>query len=373
MPARAVRPAATEGRPDAEDRDERVVTKQVLAIAALALVTAGIPAWMTARQVELGNTWDRYTLGGMFGAALLVVGAMRALRLSGRATLCVFVVLVGASAAFHVQTASTYADDWRAQSELISQMHWRAPGLAPDTPILLDPGELIDARGYALTAAIADSYGLRLGPNGEMPFWVFLPSDFESAATGASGLPVSGLAERNFTTSLDPQKFVVMVKPEDGCLRVLDPARRETWPSSRVATAEGRRSRPDRAIATPTPDPGGTDGMDGIETVPEAARGWCHAYETVERALADNDVAQARRIADAARREGLAPTLGEEWLPLAEAYLRDGDAASAASILTTAAAMPGTGQALCTFADRVGNDQSLPAASRDAAERACRR
>jgi hypothetical protein len=354
-------------RPAGEEAGERVVTKQILAIAALALVTAGIPAWMTARQVELGNTWDRYTLGGMFGAALLVVGTMRALRLSARATLCVFVVLVGASTAFHVQTSSTYADDWVAQSELISQLHWRAPTLARDTPILLDPGPLIDARGYSLTAAIADSYGLHLGPNGEMPLWVFLPGDFEAATSSPSGLPVGGLAERNFTTSLDPEKFVVMVKPERGCLRVLDPKRPETWPSSRMGDAEGRRSRPDRAIVAPA------ERTDRLETIPEAEHGWCHSYETVERALADGDVAGARRIADAARQQGLAPALGEEWLPFAEAYLRDGDAATAASILTTAAAMPGTGQALCTFADRIADDQSLPASAREVAERSCRR
>lgn len=369
--ARGARLAGKAAPPSANDR---LVTRQILVLAGVGLLGAGIPAWLTARQVELGTTWDRYTLGGMLGAALLVVGTMRALQLTGRATVAVFAVMIGFSSAFLVQTASTYADDWASQRELFTQLQARIPHIKAGSSILLDPGPLIDARGYSMTATAADTMGYRLGAQGEMPFWIFVPEDFEKAPPTSTGLPPGGLPERNFTTRDDPAQFVVVAKPPTGCLRVLDPARPELWPASRIPLAEVPRSRPGSVIERPA-----RRDMTEPSVFGDRAPDWCTAFETVDGALADGDLDRARSIAEDTMRRRLTPAAGEEWIPFAETFLRMGDTNRARELLDRAAAAPGTNRSLCAFADRVasngpdGTDAEFDADAAAVASSVCQR
>jgi hypothetical protein len=213
--------------------------------------------------------------------------------------------------------------------------------------VLLDPGPLIDARDYSMTVETADILGVPIGPAGEVPFWVFVPTTYEKAK-----LPAGGVPERGFPTRDDPSRTMVVVKPPKGCLRVLDPERPELWPANRVAASRAAATDPARVIGDAPAVPGREPALG-----PEPEHGWCHAYETIELALSRGDLAGARSIADDALRAQLGPEVGEEWIAVAEALLRTGDPSRAATLLTTAVLTDaGAAGPVCRFTARVGTD-----------------
>jgi hypothetical protein len=144
---------------------------------------------------------------------------------------------------------------------------------------------------------------------------------------------------------------MVVVKPDKGCLRVLDPERPELWPADRVATSRAAGTDPTRVIGEP-PAVAGREPALG----PEPDHGWCHAYETIELAVSRGDLAGARTIADGALQAQLTPEVGEEWIPFAEALLRTGGTDDAAHVLASVVADPGARTSLCAFVARVAAD-----------------
>jgi len=72
--------------------------------------------------------------------------------------------LVSLAAGKQYLTSHVYQQDWATQKEMFWQMTWRAPGLKPDTVVLLNEGALNYYADNSLSAALNPPANLSAGP-----------------------------------------------------------------------------------------------------------------------------------------------------------------------------------------------------------------
>jgi hypothetical protein len=106
-----------------------------------------IPLIVSYRGVVLGNTYDRYTMTAMFGAAMVagafIFGVIH--RPAGR--LLAFVLLVGFAVTTHTANSLFYSNMAIARNQFWWQLAWRAPSLKDNTvlvPLLANPNSFMD-------------------------------------------------------------------------------------------------------------------------------------------------------------------------------------------------------------------------------------
>jgi hypothetical protein len=98
---------------------------------------AGVPFWATGLVISLAHPASRFTLPFMFGVSLIIAGLIEFIpRLNIRSF--VLVLLVGLAAGRQFLWSVDYRRDWQAQKNLFWQMTWRAPGLKPNTLVLMN-------------------------------------------------------------------------------------------------------------------------------------------------------------------------------------------------------------------------------------------
>jgi len=125
----------------------------LIALGALAVFLSGWPFWLIGFEPSLEWPASRFTLPFIFGVSLIYGGLIDLLPWErARIVLCVALVSLGAGKQY--LNARTYQQDWVTQKELFWQMTWRAPGLKPDTLVLLNEGALHYYADNSLGAAL---------------------------------------------------------------------------------------------------------------------------------------------------------------------------------------------------------------------------
>jgi hypothetical protein len=113
----------------------------LIGLGLFAVFLAGWPFWLVGFPISLEWPASRFALPFAFGVSL-VFGGIIALIPSGRAQIVLFVALASLAAGKQYLNSLDYLQDWVAQKELFWQMTWRAPGIQPNTIVLLNEGAL---------------------------------------------------------------------------------------------------------------------------------------------------------------------------------------------------------------------------------------
>ena len=116
------------------------------------MLLAGGPFWLTGLDITLAHPANRFTLPFMLGVSLLLAGLLEFLPMRWRVG--VAVVLISLAAGRQALWADAYRRDWATQKTLFWQMFWRAPGIKPDTIVLLNEGPLQFYADNSLTGAL---------------------------------------------------------------------------------------------------------------------------------------------------------------------------------------------------------------------------
>jgi hypothetical protein len=98
---------------------------------------AGAPFWLTGLSISLAHPASRFTLPFMLAAALIVAGLIDLIP-SSRLRYGILALIVGLAVGRQFLWSSDYIRDWQAQKNLFWQMIWRAPGLKPNTIVLMN-------------------------------------------------------------------------------------------------------------------------------------------------------------------------------------------------------------------------------------------
>ena len=238
-----------------------------------AVVLAGGPFLLTGLEVTTAYPANRFTLPFMLGVSLMLAGLL--MFVPARARIWAFVILMGLAAGRQALWAEAYRRDWATQKSLFWQLYWRAPGIEPNTAVLLNEGALPYYADNSLIGPLNWIYD----PDNRsvaMEYALFYPTSRSGGTLPrlVPGQPIEyDFISEAFSGSTS-QTLAVYFKPP-GCLRVLDPeidsANRLIPDDSMMREAALLSS--DRWIH---PDDGAK--MPAIYG-PEPPHGWCYHFE----------------------------------------------------------------------------------------------
>jgi hypothetical protein len=194
----------------------------VAGLGAFTLLLSGWSFWLIDFVPSLEWPASRFTLSFMLGVCLLFGGLISLIPWES-VRILVFVLLVALAVGKQYLTAQQHVQDWAAQKKLFWQMVWRAPGIRPDTLVLLNEGGLRYYADNSLSAALNWIYAPQTQGR-HIPYALFFPTTRLRNALPKMepGIPVQFdyiAGEFNGNTS----QILSMYYSPPGCLRVLDP------------------------------------------------------------------------------------------------------------------------------------------------------
>ena len=193
----------------------------IIGLGALAVFLAGWPFWLIGFKPSLAWPASRFTLPFAFGVSL-IYGGLIGLIPWEKLRIAFLVALVSLAVGKQYLTSHDYRQDWTAQKNLFWQMSWRAPGLKPDTLVLLNEGALNYYADNSLSAALN---------------WIYAPDNHGSHIEYVLFYPKTRLGnalpklERDLPVYFDylagefngnTSQMLAMYYAPPGCLRILD-------------------------------------------------------------------------------------------------------------------------------------------------------
>ena len=204
-----------------EDAKHRRETLYALGLGLFLLPFAGAPFWSTGLSISLAHPASRFTLPFMLGVSLILAGLIELIP-APRVQYVLLALLIGFAAGRQFLWSTDYLRDWQAQKNLFWQMTWRAPGLKPNTIVLMNE-ELKFYADNSLSAPLNWIYA----PNSradQIDYVFFYPTNRLDSplATLQADIPIQYdyIAGRfNGNTS----QAVAFYYDPPACLRLLDP------------------------------------------------------------------------------------------------------------------------------------------------------
>ncbi|HEY9078262.1 MAG TPA: hypothetical protein VIO61_17130 [Anaerolineaceae bacterium] len=301
----------------------RLQALAMMILGGVALLTAGVPFWVTGLPVQLDFPWDRTTLAFMPGACIWLAALLAFL--PWRATAITLSILTAFSCSLHFQNANQYRREWELIRSFYWQLSWRVPGLETGTGIVLDQTPFAFHVDTFLTPTLVLTYAAPpLSLN--LPYRIL---DFYKLE-GKSIPPKS--ADQSIETRYGTLTFkssinhLVMVEyPPVGCLRVL-------YPGDSVQTQGGFEdslvySNPAliRVGVNPPAQPPAFLGA-------EPERDWCYYFQKIDLARQQLDWQTAANLVKTTQEKNLLPSRPIELRIAVESLARTGDLAGAAKL-----------------------------------------
>ncbi len=321
----------------------------------IAMLAAGGPYWLARLEITLGFPANRFTISFMLGVSLMLAGLLELL--PGRLRLAVAVILIGLAAGRQALWADAFRRDWNTQKAMFWQMTWRAPGLKPDTMILMNDGPLHYYADNSLGAALN---------------WIYDPDNHTAPMHYALFFPLSRIG--GTLRSLDHDQTVVFTflvtgfygntsqtvafyYQPPGCLRLLDP---EIDASNRFIPDDSLMREAAQLSSSKWILPTSTARMPDIYG-PEPTHGWCYYFEKAELAAQSGDWARVTELGDEGFHLNDYPNDPVERFVFIEGYAHEGQWARARELAVASYKVSPNyvGPLLCKLVNRIDHD--LPA------------
>ena len=288
-------------------------------IGVAAMLLAGGPFLLTGLEVTTAYPANRFTLPFMLGVSLVLAGLLAFA--PTRIRMILAIGLVGLAAGRQTLWAEDYRHDWATHRSMFWQMLWRAPGMVPNTTVLLNEGALPYYADNSLTGALNWIYD----PTNRSPaldYVLFYPT----SRVGGSlpGLIPSQPITYDFISEVfsgNTSQVAAFYFQPPGCLRLMDPL---VDPANHLIP-EGTMLREAAALSSDAwllPDDGAR--MPAIYG-PEPVHGWCYYFERAGLAAQRGDWPAAARLGDEAFRLEDHPNDPVERFVFIEGYAHVGD------------------------------------------------
>ncbi len=284
-----------------------------------AMLTAGGPYWLASLEMTLGFPANRFTISFMLGVSLLLAGLLELL--PSRVRLAVAGILIGLAAGRQALWADSFRRDWATQKTMFWQMTWRAPGLQPDTLVLMNEGPLNYYADNSLGAALN---------------WIYDPNNHTAPMHYALFFPLSRLG--GSLHSLEPNQAIVFgywvtefygstsqavafYYQPPGCLRLLDP---DIDSTNRLIPDDSMMREASLLSSSKWVLPNATAKMPDIYG-PEPTHGWCYYFEKADLAAQIGDWSRVVQLGDKAFQLNDYPNDPVERFVFIEGYAHQGN------------------------------------------------
>jgi len=293
-------------------------TYWLLGLGAVMLLLGGVPYWVTNIPVSLGFPANRALLSFMFGSCFLLLGLINLL--PPRIKYFVAILFVSLSAGRQFLWSVDYLRDWQSQKNLFWQLSWRAPGIKPDTLVLMNEYLLFSADN-SISAHLNWIYE-PANQSDKMDYVLFYPTNRlnESLPALQTNIPImydylAGKFNGNTSDALafyyDPPSCLRLLEPD------LDSNNRFILDESLMRSASAL-SNADRIMAQQTAV------MPAIYG-PEPEHGWCYYFQKAELARQFGDWDEVVKLGDKAFNLKDSPNNPVERFVYIEGYAHVGD------------------------------------------------
>jgi hypothetical protein len=301
-----------------KDADDRRDSLYAVGLGLFLLPFAAAPFWLTGLTISLAHPASRFTLPFMLAVSLIVAGVVQYIPVRFRYG--VLALLVGLAAGRQFVWSTDYLRDWQAQKSLFWQMTWRAPGLKPDTVVLMNE-ELFFSADNSLSAPLNWIYAPDSSAD-KIEYVLFYPTNRLEASLPSlqPNVPI----EYDYIAGRfhgNTSQAVAFYYDPPGCLRLLEPA---IDPANRLLPAESMMreasalSNREQILAS------GGAVMPQIYGL-EPEHGWCYYFQKADLARQLGDWEQVAELGEAAFKLEDHPNDPVERFVFIEGYAHTGD------------------------------------------------
>jgi hypothetical protein len=320
------------------------------------MLVAGGPYWLAKLDITLGFPASRFTVSFILGVSILLAGLLELFPV--RLRLVFVVILVALAGGRQALWADSFRRDWNTQKAMFWQMNWRAPGLVPNTTVLMNQGPLNYYADNSLAAALNWIYDPDNRSN-NIHYVLFFPTsrlDTGSVPGFEPGLSIN----YNYLIgkfSGNTSQTVVFYYEPPGCLRLMDPvidSENRLIHDSTLLRDAAKLSSAAWILADPKAR------MPEIYD-PEPVHGWCYYFEKADLARQVGNWERVVKLGDKAFSLSDYPNDPVERFVFVEGYAHSGnwERAKELAVQSYKVSPNYVGPLLCKLLDRIDNE--LPA------------
>ena len=321
---------------DLSEAERKTFAISAILIGLIGILLGRIPSFAAGLPLTLQSSYDRFMISMMLGGSLFVTGLIELLIRNSRIKMYAFALLIALGIGQQFFNANIFRRDWSKQQEIYWQLAWRIPAMKPNTALLTDQLPIDYETDLSFTAPINWMYtpnykrSSPLDERSDLPYALF----YTEKRLGGVSLPSFEpnteitLPIRRVSFHGSTSQVLVIYMPKNGCLRVLDAARRDD-------ITYGRQSR-FLVNAIPLSDLSNiivnTDQTVKLPFLSEPGHTWCYYFAKAELAYQQNDWKKVVDLMDEAKSLGYKPEDPFEWLTYIEAQALTGNMEAAAKL-----------------------------------------
>jgi hypothetical protein len=300
------------------DAEEQKGSYYAIGLGLFLLPFAGAPFWLTGLTISLAHPASRFTLPFMLAVSLILAGLLQFI--PSRFRYAALAVLVGLAAGRQFFWSVEYLRDWQAQKNLFWQMTWRAPGLKPDTVVLMNE-ELSLSADNSLSAPLNWIYAPNASAD-RIGYVLFYPTNRLEASLPSlqAGLPI----EYDYIAGRfhgNTSQAVAFYFDPPACLRLLEPdidSNNRFLPAESMMREASALSNADQVLVS-------NGSMMPEIYGPEPEHGWCYHFQKADLARQLGDWEQVVELGDRAFKLEDHPNNPVERFVFIEGYAHNGD------------------------------------------------
>ena len=318
-----------------ESKPDRKWLIQAITVGLLVTLLGPVPIWLTGSQ-SLGDMHaNRFALGSMFGASLLIVAVIEWAARPGRhAKAIMLALLIGLAVSFHVRVSNDYRLDQARFRSFFWQLSWRAPNIESYTA-LIARDETYPAQLSTVAAALNLAYPAPPSEPQNLAHWAYR---IQPDAEPATSLPTS--LQNQYRTMYfranAADSLVLYLKPDgSSCLWVLNEADQLNPNIPENLRRQIPLSNMARIQSQPVNEGFPPEVMFGAAPVNE----WCYLFEKAELAVQDEDWTKMNILLGAAEALQTKPAYSNvrEWTPFIIGYAHNSNWDAALTLTLQAA------------------------------------
>jgi hypothetical protein len=204
---------------------------EAILLGGFSLIVSAVPFWLTGLDIKIFFPFDRLTLPLMLGSSLFLVAVIDLLIQNRFIKIGLIALLIGFSVGVQYQNGITYRRDWRHQTDFIQQLAWRIPGLQQGTVFLANQLPTTYSTDNSLTAPVNWLFAPDFS-GGEIPTFLFyIELRFGTPDRSFGEDTQFDYKYRFYELNSDPSQVLVIYNQPPACLRILDPAYHQDFPS----------------------------------------------------------------------------------------------------------------------------------------------
>ena len=289
----------------------------LMGFGAIMLLLGGVPYWVTNLPVTLGFPANRALLSFMFGSCLFLLGVIELF--PARMKYFVALLFIALSAGRQFLWSVEYLRDWQDQKTMFWQLIWRAPGIEPNTLLLMNE-ELLFNADNSISAPLNWIY--KTDQTSDMDYFIFYPTNRLNASLPElqKGIPIHYeylAGEFNGNTS----DVLAFYYDPPACLRLLEPdldLNNRLIPTASLMREASALSNADRIISKQQVT------MPAIYG-PEPAHGWCYYFQKADLARQMGNWEEVVKLGNKAFKLDDYPNSPIERFVFIEGYAHTGD------------------------------------------------